>query len=651
MAGNPAGDEPAELRLGDASRSAWARIKPADLMADSTEALAVMFAVSGLQALVILAMPHWPLAHPALVLFIALAALGSSLPIHLARRHITVWNQHVLLVLGTMAASVAVFGCGPSPISTSAALFYFWVVSYAAAFYAPAVAVRHVAVVGVLYATALAVDPKPAFAAQWIQAMTALCVTALFVGSYASKTRRAAAALHFQTFHDGLTRLPNRALFLDRLDHALSQAHRQPRPVAVLLLDLDDFKTVNDSLGHGAGDELLTAVAKRLASVTRAADTLARLGGDEFGVLLESGTTPQTAEKAAARILESLETHFRLRAAEVTIGASIGIAVRQAEASTSESLLRDADLAMYLAKRHGKNRYERVRPGMQDEALKQLTLITDMRESLDRGDFTVYYQPIVTTPAGSPTGVEALVRWQHPRYGLLPPDHFVRMAESTGLILPLGKWVLKEACRQVSAWRQDGTVGDDFYVTVNLSPRQLADPELVADVSQALEDSALPPPALVLEITESTLMLEFDAGLACLKNLKKLGIRLALDDYGTGYSSLNRLKRIPVDIVKIDKTFIDSVAGSSQARALVRSILDVTHAMGMASVAEGVERKDQFEALAQLGCDSIQGYLYGRPAPATDTLVTLRRLKSASIAFRATPLTVCHGATAGTPAR
>ncbi len=289
---------------------------------------------------------------------------------------------------------------------------------------------------------------------------------------------------------------------------------------------------------------------------------------------------------------------------------------------------------MYLAKRHGKNRYERVRPGMQDEALKHLTLITDMRESLDRGDFRVFYQPIVTVPAGTPRGVEALVRWQHPRYGLLPPGEFVRMAESTGLILPLGKWVLAEACRQVSGWRQAGSVGDDFYVSVNLSPRQLADPALVADVAQALGDSALPPNALVLEITEGTLMLEFDAGLACLENLKKLGVRLALDDYGTGYSSLNRLRRIPVDIVKIDKTFIDSVASSSQARALVRSILDVTHAMGMISIAEGVERKDQSQALAQLGCDSVQGYLYGKPAPAADTLLTLRRLKSASTALR-----------------
>ena len=603
-------------------------------MADSSESLAVMFAVSGLQALVILALPHWPLAHPALVLVIALAALGSAVVIHLARRRLAVRGQQQLLDLGTAAASLAVFGCGPSPVSMSAALFYFWVVAYAAAFYPPAVAARHVALVGVLYAAALAVDSKPAFAGQWIQAMTALSVTALFVGGYASKTRRVAAALQFETFHDGLTRLPNRALFLDRLDHALSQTHRQPRPVAVLLLDLDDFKTVNDSLGHGAGDELLAAVAKRLADVTRAADTLARLGGDEFGVLLESGTMPQAAEKAAARIIESLDPPFPLRAAEVTVGASIGIAVRQAGALTSESLLRDADLAMYLAKRNGKNRYERVRPGMQDEALKHLTLITDMRESLDRGDFRVFYQPIVAVPAGTPRGVEALVRWQHPRFGLLSPAEFVSMAESTGLILPLGKWVLTEACRRASAWRQAGSVDDDFYVSVNLSPRQLADPALVADVAQALGDSALPPNALVLEITEGTLMLEFDAGLACLKNLKKLGIRLALDDYGTGYSSLNRLGRIPVDIVKIDKTFIDSVASSSQARALVQSILDVTHAMGMISIAEGVERKDQARALAQLGCDSVQGYFFGKPAPAADTLVTLRRLQSASTALR-----------------
>lgn len=635
VTGNVSGHPASGLRTRDAREGTWERIRLSALMADPIESLAVMFAVSGLQALLILAMPHWPLAHPALVLAVALTAIGSALLIHLARRHLSVRSQQLLLGLGTAAASVAVFACGPSPVSMSAALFYFWAVCYAAAFYPPAVAARLVALVGLLYATALAVDPKPAFAAQWIQAMAALSVTALFVGSYASKTRRAAAALQFQTFHDSVTRLPNRTLFLDRLDHALSQAHREPRPVAVLLLDLDDFKTVNDSLGHGAGDELLAAVAQRLAAVTRAADTLARLGGDEFGVLLESGTMPQAAEMAAARIIASLETPFRLGGTEVPVRASIGIAIREYDGWTSESLLRDADLAMYLAKRHGKNRSERVHAGMQEEALKHLTLITDMRQALDRGEFTVFYQPIVTLRGGMPKGVEALVRWQHPRYGLLPPGDFVGTAESTGLILPLGKWVLTEACRRASAWRQAGAVDDDFYVSVNLSPRQLGDPGLVAEVAQALADASLPPSALVLEITENILMLESGAGLARLESLKKLGVRIALDDYGTGYSSLNRLKRIPVDIVKIDKTFIDSVASSGQARALVRSILDVTHAMGMVSIAEGVERKDQYQALASLGCDSIQGYLFGRPASPTDTLVTLHRLASASATVRA----------------
>ena len=424
-----------------------------------------------------------------------------------------------------------------------------------------------------------------------------------------------------------MTGLANRALFLDRVGHALRRSDRQATPVAVLFLDLDDFKTVNDSLGHDAGDQLLIAVGHRLKEVSRASDTVARFGGDEFAVLVESGDMPQTAEDVAERLVEALRAPFRLDGAEVAIQASVGIALGQPPDDAPGDLLRDADMAMYLAKHNGKGRFEMFRQGMQDEALKRLTITADLRRGIDDGQLEVYYQPIVTARDATPTGAEALVRWNHPRRGLLNPIEFVDVAESTGLIVPLGDWVLNQACRQAQAWRQDNVVDDDFYIAVNLSARQLVEATLVDSVARALRDSGLPASALVLEITESNIMVNFDAGLARLRSLKDLGVRLALDDYGTGYSSLNRLGTLPVDIVKIDKSFIDEVTLKSGA-ALIKSVVDVTAALGLKSVAEGVEHPDQLVALNGLGCETIQGYLFAKPMPASTTISTLQRLRS-----------------------
>jgi len=439
-------------------------------------------------------------------------------------------------------------------------------------------------------------------------------------------------ALDHQAFHDTLTGLANKALFVNRMVDALHRAEREATPVAVLFIDLDDFHTVNDGLGHAAGDQLIAAVGQRLAAVAKVGETVARFGGDDFAILLESGDMPRAVLSIAARVASVLKAPFKIGDSEVTVRASIGAAIGYPGDDTSDDLLRDADLAMYLAKHTGKDRFEIFRPEMQVEAYRAHALITDLRTAVDHHELEVYYQPIVRTVDSAPAGAEALVRWHHPRRGLVFPTEFVSAAEATGLIIPIGDWVLNQACRQAQAWRQADVVDDDFYISVNLSARQLAEPALVNDVTRALADSGLPPHALVLEITESTLMIDADAGLARLLSLKDLGLRVAIDDYGTGYSSLDRLRKLPVDIVKIDKAFIDRLTLDSEGAALVCSVLDVTSALGLISIAEGVELPGQRAALDALGCDCIQGYLFAKPTPAAEATRAIRSLASASAA-------------------
>ena len=438
--------------------------------------------------------------------------------------------------------------------------------------------------------------------------------------------------LQHQAFHDVLTGLANRALFVDRVEHAMRRSERATSPVAILFLDLDDFKTVNDSLGHAAGDEILIAVAKRLLLAVRTSDTVARFGGDEFAVLVEPSHMPRTAEEVAERIADALRSPFHVSGTDVTMSVSIGIAIRGSDNDEPAGLLADADMAMYLAKRNGKARFEMYRPGLQDEALTRLTMSSDIRHAIDDGQLEVFYQPIVTAHNAIPVGAEALVRWNHPERGLVPPEEFIGFAESTGLIVALGDWVLNKACSQTQAWRHEGVISDDFYIAVNLSARQLAEPGLVDSVRRALRASGLPPKALVLEITESTVMLDPDVGLARLHALKELGLRIALDDYGTGYSSLNRLSTLPIDIVKIDKSFVDELTVGPEGFALVKSVIDVTAALGLTSLAEGVERQDQLVALDNLGCNDIQGYLFAKPMPSAATAVALRQLRTTKAA-------------------
>ncbi|HUY06918.1 MAG TPA: diguanylate cyclase [Acidimicrobiales bacterium] len=433
----------------------------------------------------------------------------------------------------------------------------------------------------------------------------------------------AADALVFEGSHDSLTGLANRTAFLKLADCAISASQYEVGQIAVLLLDVDDFKVVNDSLGHALGDELLIELSRRLVAAARVEDVIARFGGDEFAVLIKSVDALFVAEQLAQRIAEVFHMPFALFEQEVEVSASIGISVSD-PIRDSNALLRDADLAMYLAKQRGKDRYEVAESGMQEQALERFITMTDLRHGVEHDEFEVYYQAIVNTADSTLVGVEALVRWNHPTRGLVSPGSFIELAESSGLIVPIGGAVRHEACRQVAAWRRAGIVDEDFYVSVNVSPRQLEGPTFVDNVTRDLDDAELPAHAVVLEITESAIMKDFDTSLARLQQLKASGVRVALDDYGTGYSSLARLSELPIDIIKIDKSFIDNVAVDKEGKAIVQSVIDAADALGIVTISEGVEEQGQRDVLELMGCTYIQGYLFSKPLSSANIEPTLR---------------------------
>ena len=416
-----------------------------------------------------------------------------------------------------------------------------------------------------------------------------------------------------QAFHDPLTGLANRLLFQERVTHALATSRRREKQFAVLFLDLDNFKTINDSLGHATGDELLTAAAQRVRGATREGDTVARLGGDEFAILLEDVQTANDATAAAGRIISALETPFFLRGREVLVRASIGIAIHSASEDSTEVLLRNADVAMYTAKERGKGRYQVFEPGMHTALLERLQLEGDLQRAIERKEFTIHYQPIVALATGRITGLEALVRWNHPNRGLIPPADFIPVAEETGLIVPIGRWVLGEACHRVGTWQRQHPTVSPISVSVNLSGRQLQDANLVEDVAHVLRESELDPSTLVLEITESVLMQDLEETCGRLEVLRELGVRPAIDDFGSGYSSLNYLRRLPVDILKIDKLFVDGITGGHDGMAVVEAVVNLGRTMNLTTVAEGVEFQAQLDVLRQMGCDFGQGYLFSHP--------------------------------------
>ena len=423
--------------------------------------------------------------------------------------------------------------------------------------------------------------------------------------------------LHHQAFYDPLTGLPNRALFMERLEHASTRANRRDSRIALLFVDLDNFKVINDSLGHKAGDQLLKAVAERLKSYLRPEDTAARLGGDEFTILVEDVAGAGEGVRIAERIADVLQPPFTLEEQEVFITTSIGIALNNSTQERAENLLRHADLAMYRAKHKGKACCEVFEPSMGTDALERLRLENELRQAVERGEFMIYYQPILKLDTGRIAGAEALVRWEHPRRGLLLPKAFLSVAEDTGLIVQIGEGVLREACYQMRAWQQRYRTLPPLTVSVNLSPRQLFRPELVEEI---LAETEIDPGSLQLEITEGIMTSNgVHSTNDTLCSLKNLNIRLAVDDFGMGYSSLSYLKRFPVDQLKIDRSFISGPGqdtdGALTDPEIVSAMIDLTHALGLEAVAEGVETADQLAQLRKMECDLAQGNYFSEPLP------------------------------------
>jgi diguanylate cyclase (GGDEF)-like protein/PAS domain S-box-containing protein len=441
--------------------------------------------------------------------------------------------------------------------------------------------------------------------------------------------------LEHQAFHDSITGLANRALFRDRVEHALERQTRDDQPVSVLFMDLDDFKTINDSLGHAAGDRLLAEVAERLRGCLRLPDTAARFGGDEFAILIEDAGEGIGAADVAARILQALDGPFLLEDKEVFVRASIGIAASQSGRATgpegAEELLRNADVAMYIAKEAGKNRYQIFEAEMHDTALRRLEMKADLQRAVDNGEFVIHFQPVIRLATGEIEGFEALVRWNHPTRGLVVPADFIPLAEETGLVVQIGSWVLAEACRQAKALQPSAPDHRPLHMAVNLSARQLQRSEIVREIARVLFETGLAPECLVLEITESVMMQDMALSNHRLNELKQLGVKLAVDDFGTGYSSLNYIRRFPVDILKVDKSFVDGVAEGGEESALTAAIIELAGILNLRPVAEGIERADQLDKLLELRCELGQGFYFSRPLPieGVEELLRTRRMLAA----------------------
>jgi len=428
--------------------------------------------------------------------------------------------------------------------------------------------------------------------------------------------KAAEEALAHAYLHDSLTGLPNRTLFTYRLAYALAKGKSAPGSIAVLVLDLDRFKAINDGLGHEVGDEVLVAAAGRLEMADGTAEVIARLGGDEFLVLFDGDDAQGAAVAYAERALEALSSPIRAGDGEVFITASIGVACTSNRVNEATPLLSNADAAMYQAKRRGGGTVEVFGEVMRMRVLDRMNTEHSLHRALERSELRLFYQPVVEINGARAVGVEALLRWEHPEQGLVAPSKFIPVAEESGLIIPIGAWVLHEACRQLCMWRADRFGGPRGAVEVNLSARQIDHPEIISTVERILDDTGLPPSNLTLEITESALMHDAASALRVLEALKNLGVTLAIDDFGTGYSSLSHLQRFPLDILKIDKSFVDELGDDRGGAEIVAAVIKLAHALGLRVIAEGVETERQLDELLRLDCDFAQGYLFSRPVPA-----------------------------------
>ncbi|MBM9614916.1 EAL domain-containing protein [Desulfobulbus rhabdoformis] len=435
-----------------------------------------------------------------------------------------------------------------------------------------------------------------------------------------------------QAFHDSLTGLPNRTLFGERLERALERSHRRPELYySVLMIDLNKFKAVNDSLGHPAGDQLLIEVGQRLSVCVRSVDTVARLGGDEFALILEEFPARKELLKIARRMHSILCEPFSLYGNEITPGASIGIVAQLNEYTSAEEVLRDADIAMYRAKQQGKG-IVLFDKRMHLELVESINLEAELRETINNGALTLHYQPIVAVDTEQLLGFEALVRWDHPMRGMVPPDRFIPLAEETGLIIDLGKWVISEACHTLKVWQDDQDHARRLTMSVNVSCRQLADAGLVEHVTAVLRKENLAPANLKIEVTESVIMHDVDSAISELNRLRELGVQIAIDDFGTGYSSLAYLRRIPIDHLKIDRSFIrDFSEGNKENDQIVRSIISLARSLGLGVIAEGVENRDQLDRLRSLNCDRAQGFMFSRPVDRTKAATMIRQYAASQV--------------------
>jgi len=429
---------------------------------------------------------------------------------------------------------------------------------------------------------------------------------------YAVERKRAEIELAHQATHDALTDLPNRTVFLERLGVTLARIERRPQACAVLFLDLDRFKVVNDSLGHDFGDRLLVEAADRLRALVRPSDTVSRFGGDEFMVLCDDIATEADAIVVAERIAGSLAEPFHIAGQDLYVGASIGIALAADRSRPPEQIVRDADQTMYLAKRRG-SRWELFHPDQEVVTSSRVGLEGELRLAIERKELRLFYQPEIDVHGGGVVAVEALLRWQHPERGLLAPGEFIPIAEESGLIVPIGEWVLAESCEQLARWRSTGACGPELSANVNVSACQLLDSDLPSTVKRVLERTGIEPGALCLELTETAFVEDLDTSVATLDALRELGVSLSLDDFGTGYSSLSVLDRYPLDKLKIDRSFVARLDSGDRARRLFTSVVGVAQALGLKSVAEGVETREQLDTITDMGCDSAQGFFLSRP--------------------------------------
>ena len=433
-----------------------------------------------------------------------------------------------------------------------------------------------------------------------------------------SDNRELERSLKHQALHDALTGLPNREAFANSVGEALNRPNASPENLAVMIVDLDDFKTINDSMGHEVGDQVLVVVAERIRNCLRLSDSAARLGADEFAIMIEPVGGEQEATAIAERILDSVSDPVMLGGRTITLSASAGIARRHDGPRSSQILIRNADMAMHTAKLQGKGSHAVFREQMHESVAERMELRAALEGAVERDEFVLYYQPILDMDGETLRGAEALIRWRHPERGILAPGAFIALAEETGLIIPMGAWVLRESIRQLGVWLDRGLVGADFNLDVNLSPLQLRDPSVVDEVANAVALAGVRPDNLTIEITESLLVEDGSGCKERLEQLHALGIGLAVDDFGTGYSSLSYIQKFPIDVIKIDRSFVDGLGSPAKDSTVVRAIIDISRRIGATTVAEGIETEIELDTLRELGCDLGQGFLFSKPVPAPE---------------------------------